>query len=254
MSKYIIPKIIHILFFLLVIILSFFCVVYFTKYDVLIGHDLVFSYGRTFLEPEHGRYIATFTNSLLTEVIPEYLNIHPNDFKPAFVSPFKGILLILICLLISFSTFIFSKKRTIFQIIFSPANTIIFLLVFLATFNNFFFFSNSYPYFAINESTVFFEYPCSFLVFIPFISLLAYYYSNHINPNKNTFYILYFLAFFTAISIDVINLPTFIFISIIGLASLIENKNKLCKYITNICLVLYILLVYFYFLLMKLIL
>ncbi len=219
-------NILSVILFFSVISMSFLSILYLTQYDVLIRHDLVFSYGRTFLEPEHGRYLATFFNNLFTEIIPEYLNIHPNDFKPLFVSPLKAFLTVIICLFISFSMFIF-KKEMLSKTIFSYAYTITFAITFLFIFNNNFFLKSQHEYFAISETTVFFEYPCSLLVFIPFMNLIAYHYANKILPNKFNFTILYILSFLTALSIDPINVPTFAFISFIGLVLLIENRHKL---------------------------
>lgn len=170
-------NILNISFLALTIILAFLGIIFLTKYDILIRHDLVFSYGREFLEPEHGRFIATFFNNFFTEILPEYFNIHPNDFKPLIVSPIKAILAIMICLFISFSAFIFTQKKDKTpQIISNPSFTFVFILTFLSLFNNVFFFKEEFSYLSIQETTVFLEYPCSLLVFIPFISYIAYFY------------------------------------------------------------------------------
>lgn len=216
-------------FFILAIIFAFLIVMFLTKYDILIKHDLVFSYGRKFLEPEHGRYIATFFNNFFTEILPEYFNIHPNDFKPLVVSPIKAILVILICLFVSFSAFLFTKKENIMQkTILNTSFTFVFILTFLFLFNIYFFCDVAIGgYLAVQETTVFFEYTCSLLVFIPFLSYLAYFYINQTNPSKLNFIVLYILSFFTGLSVDPIIVSTFSIISFWALIALIENRKKI---------------------------
>jgi len=98
--------------FIAVVLLSLGAILFVTRFDILTRHDLVFAWGREFLSPEHGRFLATFTNNLLTEIIPETINIHPNDFKPYFISSIKGIGIISICLLMANSAFLFAGFST----------------------------------------------------------------------------------------------------------------------------------------------
>lgn len=202
-----------------VLICSFLFVTNFLKYDILTEHDMVFSFGRNFFDPEHGRYVATFLNNLFSEIIPEYLNIHPNDFQPLFVAPFKGILTILFLLLMTNSLFVFSKKK---YYMFSCEFILTYVLMFLILFNK----HNEYLY--IRENAVFFEYPMSFLVYIPLWSYIVYYFVNKKFPDNLNYSIILLLAFFTAISVDPVNIPAFFTLVALGIIfAIIYRKNSL---------------------------
>ena len=165
-------KIFYALCLLFVLILSFYVVFITNRYNVLIGHDAGVFCNRTFLTPEHGRYISTFVTNLFVERLPLYFNIHPNDFQQSFAAPFKAILTIILCLLLTASAFVFSKKK--FNPI-NPAFILIYILMFLSVFNNNYVCQYDMSYLRIAENTVFFEYPMSLLSYIPFLSFIAYF-------------------------------------------------------------------------------
>ncbi len=208
------------------------------KYDILTLHDTIFSYGRTFLNPEHGRFIATYFNNLTTEVIPELLNIHPNDFQQIAIVPFKAVCVIVMCLLITNAAFIFSKRKL------NLAFVCLYLLVFLLLFNNFFFF-NHYGYCDVVENTSFYEYPLSLLLFMPFFSIIAYYFVNKIFPPIKVYIILYILAFFLGISVDPVNVPSSLILLLLGFHLIKDNKKRIFEYKKELILIIILYIIYF---------
>ena len=168
-------KIFYIICFVVLILLSLFNIFYFMRYDILTEHDLCYVFYRVFLEPEHGRYLATFLGNIFTQRIPEFLNIHINDFQPVGTTSIKAFFVIITCILISNSGFLFNKKN--FLNIFNAAFLFVYSLVFLLLFNCFFFYEERYMeiYFNILENTVFFEYPLSILFYVILMSSLVYY-------------------------------------------------------------------------------
>ena len=77
-------KIIYGILLFLIILISFVNILFFMRFDILTEHDLGYLYNRDFFNPEHGRYLATFLGSLVTERIPNLLNMHTNDFQPIY--------------------------------------------------------------------------------------------------------------------------------------------------------------------------
>ena len=128
-------KIFYIICFVVLILLSLFNIFYFMKYDILTEHDLCYVFHRSFLDPEHGRYLATFMGNIFTQKIPEFLNIHINDFQPIGATSIKAFFIIIMCILIANAGFLF-KNKNFFNIL-NPAFLFIYSLVFLLLFNCF---------------------------------------------------------------------------------------------------------------------
>ena len=239
-------KILWLILFILAISFSMWTVTYCLQYDVLTIHDLAYPYGRKFLEPDHGRYLAYFTSNLLVEKLPEIFNIHPNDFSPKYISIVKGFIIILICLIITNACFLFTKEKdkNIFKFpICNPAFTILYMLIFLALFNDNFFFNTKLGiglhYFAVFENIIFFEYPSSIVLYTAVMSILGYYFINDKIPDKKTYSIFLFLLFLLGITVEAINFPVFAGF-ILFIPYLILNKEKLKdkkQYIIQICIV-----------------
>lgn len=166
------------------ILISFFIITYTLRYDVLTDHDLAYPFGRKFLEPEHGRYIATYTNFLLTDVLPEYLNFHPNDFQIAFINPLKAFCTVLIFIFLSCTPFIFSFSKNKANIS-NPAFILCYILIFVSIYNSLYSVWSA-DFFNITENTVFWEYPMSLFLYISFWSLIAYYYIKNTPPPHET--------------------------------------------------------------------
>jgi len=248
-------KIIWLILFILAISFSMWTVTYCLQYDVLTIHDLAYPYGRKFLEPDHGRYLAYFTSNVLVEILPEIFNIHPNDFSPKFISVIKGFIVILSCLIITNACFLFTKEKdkTVFKVpIFNPVFTLLYMLIFLALFNdNFFFNDNSnmgLNYFAVFENIIFFEYPSSIILYTVVISIFGYYFINNKIPDNRTFNIFLVLLFLLGITVEAINFPVFVGF-ILFIPYLLFNKTQLKdkkKYIILISIVYLISLLAYY--------
>ncbi len=218
---------IFILLFFILIIFSYICIYNVLQYDILTKDDLVFSYGREFLNPEHGRYLANYTTSLLTEIIPEYINIHPNDLQPTLMAFIKGSLIILQCLIIANTAFLFSEKKFKF---YNPAYIATYVVVFLCLFNIFYFFNNENPYFGIFENMVFFEYQMSIILYVILFSFIAYYFINEKYIHSNWIYLfIIFISFCTGVSVDPVNVPSLFILILLGITLLLYYYKKINK-------------------------
>ena len=218
----------------IVILFSFVCVIYMLQYSVLIQHDNNIIFNRTFFEPEHGRFFSTFVSSLFAQRLPEFFKIHPCDFR-IYASIFKAFCVVLLCVLFSFSAFVFSKKK-INEIFFSPSFIIIYLTVFLCLFNGNFYFADYFNrYLNVLENMVFFEYPMSMLTYIPFFCIIFYSVINKKMDHKH-FICLIPLTFLVGLTIEMQNIPimmslTFIMIYLSVLRIKRRNIADFKKYI-----------------------
>ncbi len=213
--------------FVLLILISFSLIIYTLHYNVMVDHDLIYGYGREFFNPEHGRYIATAINSLLSEHIPYLFNIHPNDFIPMVVGPIKAVVIIFFCLIMADSFFIYSKEeKNLFKFDFGNIYfLLLFLVCFLLFFNNNWIFDNEWAYFATLQSTVFWEYPCSTIYYIIFVNIFGYYYINKKIPTDKNWLFLIISTFLLGISIEPINIPTLFSLTVLFILLIINRKN-----------------------------
>ena len=213
--------------FFIVLILSFLLILYCFHYNIIVGHDLIYGYGRTFFNPEHGRYVATFINSIFSEHLPYILNIHPNDFQLMVTVPVKAIVIILFCLVFANSFFVFSKKEN--EILKFDFGNIAFLLTylvsFLVIFNNTYFFFGIHSFFAATQNTVFWEYSCSLFYYVILFNLISYHIVNKKFPNKKNYIFILIFAFLTGLSIEIINAPVFFTLTVLYIVLLINYKK-----------------------------
>lgn len=220
-------KFLNIFLFVFLVLCCFLIIIYSQKYDVLTDHDLVFSYGRDFLFPEHGRYIATYMNNLLTEILPEYLNIHPNDFQQIFVIPLKAVCTILLCILLANSAFIFSKRKSFLEN-FNPAIIVVYSTIFLSLYNENFISHDEYKFLHIFENTVFLEYIMSIPIFVLFFSIFTYLYiyqDKITNINKKELSAFLILTFALGITVEPINVPVFAILVILLLFNYLTKRS-----------------------------
>ncbi len=167
-----------IIFLIITILATFFTILYTMRYDIFDAHDWAYPFGRNFLEPEHGRLFATYTNYVLSEVLPEYLNIHPSDFQTIFINPLKAFFSVTIFIFFAFAVFLFSEKK---NKICNPAFILTFILVFLTLFNDEID-TWEVRYFLFQENTVFWEYPMSLILYAPFWLIYTYFYVKNTPP------------------------------------------------------------------------
>lgn len=193
------------------------------SYIVLFDHDFLFSFNRVFWLPEHGRYIATFTNSVFVERLPVLLNIHFNDFNGLVTNHFKSFLFLFLVLLMTASAFTFKKKeKTFCSMFFSNYVAVIFFIsLFVILFSNQYFLNVEFL-----QNVIFFEYPMSFLPYIPFWSIIIFLYTKNITKlRKSTVFLLFTLSFFTGLSIENLNFATFVSLTILSLIMFIKRKD-----------------------------
>ncbi|MBQ2644749.1 hypothetical protein IJG14_04150 [bacterium] len=238
--------------FIAVFIFSIYIVCYLLQYDILTGHDYVLAYNRKFLEPEHGRYFATFFAQLFSYTLPKIFNIHPNDFQPIYTALVKGVLIAITCLFFTNVFFLFSKNENnlLKPPIYNPFFTISYITIFLTLFNDNYLFFGMNKYFNCIENVIFFEYPMSTWIFIIFSSLLAYYFTKKQIPSNINYIILLVTAFLLGLTVEVINFPVLISLFILGIYLIInflKNKNSLNSTVTkkNFIKILAVYIIYF---------
>ncbi len=214
-------------FFFLILLLSFLLVLYCFHYNNIVGHDLIYGYGRTFFNPEHGRYIATFINSTFTEHLPYIFNIHPNNFQTIVIVPIKAIVIILFCLVFANSFFIFSKKENeILKFDFENiAFLVVYILSFLVMFNQTYFFYGIHSFFAATQNTIFWEYSCSLFYYIILFNLIGYHIVNKKFPNKKNYILILLFTFLAGLSIEIVNAPIFFTLTVLYITFLINYKQ-----------------------------
>lgn len=216
-------------FIFILVVFAFITILFLQKYNVFIMHDYSdISHNRNFFNPQYGRYLATYINNIITDRMPDFFNIHPNDFNPAVMVPIKAVFIILMCFLYTHVGFIFSKK-SFWDKLCNPAFSVFFLLIFLTLFNENYLFVGRRIYLCTFENTVFFEYPMSLLFFIPLISYLCYYYVNKTIPTKANYLILLLLALCLGETVQIVSIQSFILLTIfliILLRKYLKNKDE----------------------------
>ena len=101
---------------ILVLIASFFLILYTLQYEILYDHDLTYPYFRNFFEPEHGRYIPFYLSSIFIDKLPLIFNMHPNDFLKDFIIPIQAFFIIFFAGIITNTINIFNEKQKIFSL------------------------------------------------------------------------------------------------------------------------------------------
>jgi len=99
------------------------------QYDVLTNHDLFQNWNRSFLEPEHGRYLATALSNLFIDILPRTFNIHPNDFQAA-AGWVKGVIVGIICICAVQAYFLFQNSNIVKKAVFPLIGALVFLVIF----------------------------------------------------------------------------------------------------------------------------
>ncbi len=217
-----------------ILFLSFLLIIYTLQYNILIDHDFNQPYGRSFFHPEHGRYIATYINNVLTEKIPYWFNIHPNIVVKYLVNPIKAFIIIFFCLIFSNTFFIAQKdKKSPFSFDFGNIAFILtYVVIFLSVFNCSFFFNVEWSYFMTQQSTKFWEYAFSLFWWVLMSNCIAFYIVNPnlLSENKITkLWILTLLfTFITGITIEPVNAPV-AFVFFVGFLLFLFNIRKFNK-------------------------
>ncbi len=224
MKKNLITLSLYYLLFGIVIIMSFIIIMSLLKYSHLRNHDFALFYNRPLFDGQHGRFVSVIVSNLMVQKIPDYLNLHPEHIHVTITSFLKSCLVILCTLLYTVSCYIFSKKK-LYIINFS--HILLYSTLFLILFNDNYIFNNTRVYMCTFENAVFFEYPMSMLVYIPFWLLFTILFVNE-KKDKYPVYIiiLSILSFLTAITIEIINIPTLISLTILSAIFLLKKYKK----------------------------
>lgn len=213
------------------ILMTYFTVTYCIKFDVLLVDDLFYPFKRTFFNPEHGRYIATFINNLFTDRLAFFFNMHPNEFNTTVTIHFKAILIVILCLLFSNLFFIFKKeddkKSNILNFQFSnPAYILAYIFTFLFLFNQ----PQIYDCTLLDlafTNTIFFEYPMSLLPCTIFFAIFTPYFIKNFMPDKNNYILLLITTFFMGLTVEAVNLPLVIIFGFLALYFFFNKNFKL---------------------------
>lgn len=182
------------------------------------GHEFRIPFGREFLNPEHGRYIATAFGNTVFEQLPRILNIHVLDFRAS------GILFSVIILSIS----IFSIIGYGFLLFFEKTDNHkhwLWLLCYIVTF--LIFFNHNFRYLYHADLVIFFEYTSSLIPYLTSLSIVFWIFSKQKIPSNLIFGLFLCSSFFTGISIEALNIPYFLFLCAITLFVAIDYRKDI---------------------------
>jgi hypothetical protein len=179
---------------------------------------------QNFFSPEHGRFLATFFCHFVFEDLPIFLNKHPLDLLISLVYPIHIVTISIFTIFLTFSFFIFSKY-SIFKNNFklSFMHSFVYLIISYYAF---------YSCIVISPES-FFEYMASLLVYIPFMSILFYFLVTNNIPSKKLTILTSVLAALTALTVEFINIPLLLFLSILLICSIVNHlktNNNIEKY------------------------
>lgn len=214
--------------FIALLFISFFVIAYFLKDNTLSYHDYWLFHNRSFFSGQHGRYVSTIVLNILLQRIPDLLHLHPQDCNSTINVYFKAFLIVITIMAYTFSCFIFNLKNSI-KINF--AHIILYSTLFLILFNNNYIFHHNRLYMCSFENAVFFEYPMSMLIYIPFWAIFTYLYVNNIDLNKFQTAIFAVMSVLLAINIEIINIHSLISIFVLFIILLFsKQKGNWWKY------------------------
>lgn len=211
--KYTSFQILQFIFFVSIFLIPLVIMFFHTPKAPLEGHDNFILYGRTFLNPEHGRYIATWFGHFLIEHLPVLLNIHVSDLNVTVILGIKILINAIIFSLVSFGFLLFFDKK-------SKGDVWIWLLGYLASF--FILFYSHFFFRSFVETTAFLEYVAGLIPYLIFLSSVFYFFTKEKIPTKPFFILILLATFFSGITVELLNVPSFIFISLITLFVLID--------------------------------
>ena len=175
------------------------------------------------LNPEHGRYMASFFSNFLSREIPAIVNIHPQDIRVPFILPITIIISFLIFAGIGYGFILFKEKK-------DKTDMWFWLSCYIVAF--FLLFNRKTEFFELKDFVVFFEYCSSLIPYLTSFSLVIYLYTTEKTPSKAIYALLLVSTFFTGITIEQINIPYFLFISTMTLLYIYDycktrsNKSK----------------------------
>lgn len=168
------------------------------QYATQVRNSFAIPYLKTFLTPEHGRYIASSLTNFLIEKLPCLLKLHYNDLF-LYVILFVSVPINLsVLLLISKSFFAFELKKKNY-ILFTVTYFILFLLLFNKNIDG-------YSFMGFEETVELLEYNFPLIFYLLFCLFFIKYFIKERVPDKKNYIIAIVLIFLTGISTETQNL------------------------------------------------
>lgn len=196
----------------IVILLSVFIVVYCMQYVTQVRNSFVIPYLKSFLTPEHGRWIASFLANFLIEKLPCLLKLHYNDLFLYIILFVSVPINLSVLLLISKSFFAFELKKKNY-ILFSVTYFLLFLLFFNQNIDG-------YNFMGFEETVELLEYNFPLIFYLLFCLFFIKYFIKEKVPDKKNYIIAIVLIFLTGISTETQNLFFLTFWGMINLYSI----------------------------------
>ncbi len=244
--KYIFPSIIQCILQVSIFLVPVIIIYYLFAYAPLEGHDFWILYGRNFLNPEHGRYIATWFGNFLMERLPVLFNIHVSDFNLSLFIWVKIFICITIFSIVSYGFLLFFDKK-------SKKDIWIWLFGYIASF--FILFNRGFYFFWFKELTIVLEYIAAMIPFLIFVSGIIYFFTKEKIPTKPIYVLILLSAFFSGITVEVLNVVSSMFISFVTLFVFMcfyksDKKNDIMKqrlnfFLTLFCIHLFSVILYY---------
>ena len=205
----ILRRIFAVLIITLLFLIPVYLMYYFLSESIILDHDLFILYGNNFFAPDHGRYIATAFVNFFVEHLPVISNTHFFDLNKLFVFPVQLFILVIIFSMISYGFLLFCDKK-------NETDKWIWLLGYLVSF--FILFNEKFSFFNFAGIFSFFEYEASLIPYIIFLASLIYFYTKKMTPNMPVFILILVASFFSGISVEVLNIPSITFLSVVMLS------------------------------------
>lgn len=194
---------------------------YINEYMCVNGQEIFYGY-----EPlwnNRGRYFSAFLTYFFVGKLPVLLNIHPFDIRPVWAVGFQSAIVCCIVFLITNGLFLFSKEKCKFL---NPFFSIFYVIVFFEMVNPI---TGFFCFYDLNE---FFEYIMQVIPAIGFLSFLVYFFTKDSLPRKKMYLPCLILTFFTAYSVETINIPFFALLTLLVLYQAARYKfyNGKCNF------------------------
>lgn len=157
----------NIIFNIFILLLLFFIVINYVRYDVLSYADRWETFKPSMDYLLNGGYPGRIINLIFYKLIPYYFPfINPNDLQPTIIGFIKSLIVILIVVVYTKIFYLFSNSKSVFQNRSFPFVSVIIFLFIFNPYNIYFF-----PIMQISDSTSFMDWSLPLLLF----SMLFYY-------------------------------------------------------------------------------
>lgn len=223
-------KIIKCIIFLLFLILPCMIMYFFSDnmhYYANSENIIPFRFEPNFFNPEHGRYVASATTLFFCHLLPEIINVHPSIVRTPLISSIIILISTIIFSMIAYGFLLFNKEN-------DKSKCWKWLCCYIVTF--LILFTKKFDFFAHKDFIEFCEYLGSLMPYLTSVAIAIYVFTKE-RPLTKPIFILFLIAnFFTGLTVEQMNIPYYLFLSVITLfvatnylKNKTEDKKKIAK-------------------------